>query len=68
MKNEDEWHKHHKQPPEVFYKESCSKKICKTQSKTPVPESLYNKVASQSATLLKKDSSTVVFLWTLRNF
>ena len=40
---------------EVFYKNSCSYKFRKTHIKTPVPESLFNKVAGLSpATLLKK--------------
>ena len=44
-----------KQPPEVFYKKRCSLKFRKIHRKTPVPESLFNKVAGPiPATLLKK--------------
>ena len=44
-----------KQPPEVFYKKRCSYKFRKIHRKTPVPESLFNKVAAlRPATLLKK--------------
>ena len=44
-----------KQPPEVFCKKSCSKKFREIPRKTPVPESLFNKVAGlRPATLLKK--------------
>ena len=31
----------HKQPPEVFYAKSCSKKFHKIRRKTHVPESLF---------------------------
>ena len=34
-----------KQPPEVFYWNRCSQKFCKIRRKTPVSESLFNKVA-----------------------
>ena len=34
-----------KQPPEVFYWNRCSQKFCKIRWKTPVSESLFNKVA-----------------------
>ena len=34
-----------KQPPEVFCKKGRSKKVCKFHSKTPVSESVFNKVA-----------------------
>ena len=30
-----------KQPPEVFYKKSCSEKFRKIHKKTPVPESPF---------------------------
>ena len=44
-----------KQPPEVFCKKRCSQKFHKIHKKTPVPESLFNKVAGlRPATLLKK--------------
>ena len=44
-----------KQLPEVFYKKRCSYKFRKIHRKTPVPESLFNKVAAlRPATLLKK--------------
>ena len=35
---------HQKQPPEVFYEKSCSRKSHKVHRKIPVPESLFNKV------------------------
>ena len=44
-----------KQPPDGFCKKSYSWKFCKTHRKTPVPESLFNKVAGpRPATLLQK--------------
>ena len=44
-----------KQPPEVFCNNRCSQKYRKIYRKTPVPESLLNKVAGLTpATLLKK--------------
>ena len=44
-----------KQPPEMFCKKRCSQKFHKIHKKTPVPESLFNKVAGlRPATLLKK--------------
>ena len=43
-----------KQSPEVFCKKRSSEKFCKIHMKTPVPESFFNKVASQRpASLLK---------------
>ena len=52
-----------KQPPEVFCKKRCSKKFHKIHKKTPVPESLFNKVAGlKPATLLNRGSGTGVFL------
>ena len=38
--------KKQKQPPEVFFRKTCSQKLCKVHRKTPVPESF-------SVTLLK---------------
>ena len=38
-----------KQPPEVFCRKKCSEKFCKFHRKTPVLESLFNKVASLHA-------------------
>ena len=39
----------------MFYKESCSEKFRNIHRKTPVPESLFNKVAGlRPSTLLKK--------------
>ena len=46
-----------KQPPQVFYRKSCSWKIHNIHRKTPALESL-----------LKRDSNTDVFLWISRNF
>ena len=41
--------------PEVFFKKRCSWKFHKIDRKTPVPETLFNKVAGlRPATLLKK--------------
>ena len=41
--------------PEVFFKKRCSQKFHKIDRKTPVPETLFNKVAGlRPATLLKK--------------
>ena len=42
-------HREHyqKQPPELFCKKSCSEKIRKFHRKTPVLETLFNKVADQ---------------------
>ena len=52
-----------KQPPEVLCKDRFSYKFCKLHRKTPVPESLFNKVVGvRPATLLKRDSGTGVFL------
>ena len=47
--------KFQKQPAEESCKKTCSQKCLKILRKTPVPESLLNKVAGlRSATLLKK--------------
>ena len=51
----------------------CSMKIAgqfrNIHRKTPLPETLFNKVAGlRPGTLLKRDSNTGVFLWILRNF
>ena len=35
-----------KQPPEMFCKKRCSQKFHKIHKKTPVPESLFNKVGT----------------------
>ena len=44
-----------KQSPEVFCKKSCSQKVCKFHRKTPVLESLFNKVAVlQACNFIKK--------------
>ena len=52
-----------KQPPEVFCRNRFCYKFRKIHRKTPVPESLFNKVAGlRPATLLQKDSGTAVFL------
>ena len=53
---------------EVFLKKVFLK-ISQIHSKTPVLESLFNKVDDfRPATLFKWNSSTSVFLWTFRNF
>ena len=50
-------------------KKRCSLKFCNIHSKTPVLESLFNKVAGlRPSTLLKRSSNTGVFTWILRNF
>ena len=44
-----------KPPSEVFYKKACSLKYRKIHSKTPLPESLFNKAAGlRPSTILKK--------------
>ena len=51
----------------ILYK-MCSKKFRKIYRKTPVPESLFNKVAALSLQLYQKGNSGAdVFLWVLRN-
>ena len=49
--------------PEVFY-EKVFLKFHKIHMKTPVLESLFNKVA----VLLNSDSGTIAFLWILQKF
>ena len=52
-----------KQPWEVSYKKRCSQKFRKIHRKTPVPETLFHKVAGDTpATLLKRVPDTGVFL------
>ena len=49
---------------EVVYNKGVIRNFGKINRKTPVPETLFNKVASLGpATLLKNVSGTVVFLW-----
>ena len=53
-----------KQPPDVFCKKNPLLEISNIHRKTPVPESLFNKVVNlRSATLLKNkiDPGTGVF-------
>ena len=48
---------------EVFCKKDVLEKFCKTRSKTPVAESLFNKVTGlRPANLSKRGSGTAVFL------
>ena len=54
----DKGYRRQKEPPDVFYKKSCSRKF---RRKTPVPN-------IRPVTLLKRDSGTNVFLRILRNF
>ena len=58
--------KQQKQTPKVFYKKGCSKKFRNIHRKTPVLESLFNKVAKlkacRLATYLKRDYNTGAFL------
>ena len=57
------------QPQKVICKGRCSEKFHKLHRKTPVLESLFNKVAGLiPATLLKRDAIAGVFMWNLRNF
>ena len=55
-----------KQLTEAFYRKSCWKKCSNIRKKIPVLKPLLNKAAGRKA--WKKDSSTDVFLWILRNF
>ena len=52
-----------KRPPDTFCRKRCSRKFCKVHRKTPMFESLFNKVADlfSLATLLKRDSPTCFF-------
>ena len=50
--------KRQKQPSKVFCKNGSAEKFLKIHRKTPVPGSLFK----------KRDSSTGIFLWILRNF
>ena len=51
-----------KEPPEVFYKKSFSRKFRKIHWKTPVLETLFDKVAIlRTATLLNIDSNIDLF-------
>lgn len=55
--------------PDLFCKKGVPEKSRKTHRKTPLPESLLNKVSGlQLANLLKRGSSTGNFLWNLQNF
>ena len=54
---------HQKHPPEELSKKTVLKNFTNIHSKAPVLESLFSKVESlRSATLLRIDSNTVVFL------
>ena len=50
-----------KQPPEVFYEKRCSLKFRKIHRKTPVPESLFNKVAKFLRTPFLQNTSARCF-------
>ena len=53
----------------ICYTYRCSKKSRKIHGKTSVPESLFNKgVGLRPSTLLKRHSSTAVFLWIYNKF
>ena len=56
-----------KQPPEVFYKKAVLK-FCNILRKTPVLESLFNKITGLQVCNFIKKRLTGVFLWILRNF
>ena len=54
---------HQKHPPEELSKKAVLKNFTNIHRKAPVLESLFSKVESlRSATLLRTDSNTVVFL------
>ena len=58
-----------KQPPDVFYKNSVHKYLAKFIGKDLCQCFFFNKVANVSpATLLKRESYKVIFLWILQNF
>ena len=59
-----------KRPPDTFCRKRCSRKFCKVHRKTPMFESLFNKVADlfSLATLLKRDSPTCFFLCAICEF
>ena len=50
-------------------KKGCFEKFCNIHRKTPVLESLFNKVVDlRPAILLKRDSNVDISLWILQNF
>ena len=55
--------KQQKQPPEVLCKKRCSQKFRKIHSKTPAPESLFNKVGGlrQVRNFIQKENLAQVF-------
>ena len=56
-----------KQPPDVFYKKSVHKYSAKFIGKDLCQSFFFNKVASlRPATLLKRESYKVIFLWILQ--
>ena len=58
-----------KQPPDVVYKKSVHKYLAKFIGKDLCQSFFFNKVANlRPATLLKRESYKVVFLWILQNF
>ena len=58
-----------KQPPDVLYKKSVHKYLAKFIGKDLCQCFFFNKVANVSpATLLKRESYKVIFLWILQNF
>ena len=57
------------QPLEMFYKISCSKKICNIQKETPALESLFHKVAGlQTCNFTKKKIHNRGFLVNIAKF
>ena len=64
-----QWQYCHKQPPEVFYKKSCSQKFHNIHVKTPVWGFLFNKVVGlQVCNFFKKRLQHRCFLWIQQNF
>ena len=56
------------EPPEVFRKKGVLKNFA-FHRKTPVLESIFNKVPClQAYNFIKRDSNVGAFLWNLRNF
>ena len=57
-----------KQPFADVYQRRCSKELCNIHRKTPVLESLFNKVPVIQTCYFKSNSNEGVLLWLLQNF